>query len=280
MPELPEVEVLVRHLRPQLVGNAIQSVEIRREKVIRPTRAATLKRSIVGTEFTAVERRGKYILFKLRSKARGDLLLLGHLGMSGRMYVAPAKYSEPKHTAVILHLGSQKLIYQDTRYFGRLTLDAGPLEQLGPEPLDVRFDLAEFTRRLQRSTQPVKIRLLDQSLIAGVGNIYASEALHLARISPRTPACRLSRAEIVKLARAIRTVLKTAIESGSTIPLEWAGTPEGNNLFYFGTGAEGYVERLAVYDRAGEPCITCSKPIRRITQAARSTYYCPGCQIV
>ncbi len=278
MPELPEVEVLVRHLRPQLLGKVIQSVAIRREKVIRPTPPATLKRSLSGAQFAAVERRGKYLVFTLRSKAGADLLLLGHLGMTGRMFVAPAKHTEPKHAAVILQLGSDKFIYQDTRYFGRLTLDTRPLQRLGPEPLGAGFNLAEFSRRLQRSTQPVKIRLLDQSLVAGVGNIYASEALHLARVSPRLSARKLTRPQLARLARAIRTVLRAAIRTGSTIPLAWAGAPGGDDLFYFGTGAEGYVERLTVYDRAGQPCLSCAKPIRRIIQAARSTYYCPGCQ--
>jgi formamidopyrimidine-DNA glycosylase len=277
MPELPEVEVLVRYLRAQLVGQTINSIDVRRERVIRPTRIATLKRTLIGARFVSVERRGKYILFTLR-KARNELVLLGHLGMTGRMFVAPASFLNPKHAAVILHLRKQKFVYQDTRYFGRLTLDTTPLEVLGPEPLADDFDVAEFTRRLKRSTQPIKIRLMDQSLVAGVGNIYASEALHLARVSPRTPARKLTVAQIERLARAIRTVLQNAIKCGSTVPLEWAGARDGDNLFYFGTNAEGYSERLVVYDRAGQPCAHCGKRIRRITQAARSTYYCPSCQ--
>ena len=278
MPELPEVEVLVRYLRPRLKGQTIHSIDVRRERVIRPTLAAELKRRLVGTKFLSIERRGKYILFNLQSANRDDVYLLGHLGMSGRMFVVPAKSVEPKHAAVILYLGKQKFIYQDTRYFGRLTLDTSPLEGLGPEPLSDSLDTTEFARRLKRSTQAIKIRLLDQSLIAGVGNIYASEALYLAGISPRTPARKLSARQIEKLVHAIRTVLKRAIDCGSTVPLEWAGTADGNNLFYFGSGAEGYSERLGVYDRAGQLCTHCGKRIRRITQAARSTYYCPACQ--
>ncbi len=276
MPELPEVEVLVRHLRQRLMGRKIQSVEIRREKVIRPTQVAAFKRALRGGTFTAIERRGKYILFTLQKKK--ELLLLGHLGMTGRMFVVPGSSAEPRHTAVVLGLGEEKFIYEDTRYFGRLTLDTKPLANLGPEPLSSEFDIAEFARRLKRSAQPIKLRLLDQSLIAGVGNIYASEALHLAAISPRTSARKLTLVQAKKLARAIRAVLETAIKAGSTIPLQWAGASDGNGLFYFGTDAEGYFERLAVYDRAGKPCSRCGKAIRRIIQAARSTYYCPGCQ--
>jgi formamidopyrimidine-DNA glycosylase len=279
MPELPEVEVLVRYLRPRLVGQSIRSVDVRRDRVIRPTRTATLKRRLRGAKFVSVERRAKYILFTLSTKERSELVLVGHLGMSGRMFVTPARFPDPKHAAVILQLGKQKFVYQDTRYFGRLTLDTKPLQALGPEPLADNFDVQEFARRLKRSTQPIKIRLLDQSLVAGVGNIYASEALHLARISPRTPARKLTVGQIDRLAGAIRTVLQNAIDCGSTVPLEWAGARDGNNLFYFGTGAVGYSERLAVYDRTGQPCTRCGKCIRRITQAARSTYYCPSCQL-
>ena len=278
MPELPEVEVLVRYLGPELVGKRIQSVSVRREKVIRPTPVATLQRALKGAQFASVNRRGKYIAFALRDRHRREIVVLGHLGMSGRMFVAPVGLADPKHAAVILDLGKQKFIYQDTRYFGRFTLDTQPLDRLGPEPLADDFDISEFARRLKRSTQAIKVRLLDQSLVAGVGNIYASEALHRAGISPRTPSRKLTSKQIERLAQAIRAVLETAINAGGTIPLEWAGAAGGNNLFYFGAKAEGYVERLAVYDRAGQPCGQCGKGIRRLIQAARSTYYCPVCQ--
>jgi formamidopyrimidine-DNA glycosylase len=278
MPELPEVEVLVRHLRPQLLGRRIESIEVRREKVIAPSTLATFSRTLRKAKFTSVGRRGKYILFALQVASNDAFVLLGHLGMTGRMFVAPRNAPEPKHAAVVLDLGKDKFIYQDTRYFGRLTLDTKPLKRLGPEPLSSKFDTAEFARRLKRSAQPIKIRLLDQSLIAGIGNIYASEALHLAGISPRLQARKLTNAQIEKLVAAIRAVLQKAIKAGSTIPLDWAGTQAKNKLLYFGSGKEGYVERLLVYDRAGKPCHNCSGQIRRITQAARSTYYCSRCQ--
>lgn len=278
MPELPEVEVLVRHLRPRLSGQRIGQVEVRRAKVILPSKASSFASTLRGGKFVSVERRGKFILFRLRSIKRRDFLLLGHLGMTGRMFVVPKDAAEPKHAAVVLHLGKEKLVYQDTRYFGRLTLDTRPLERLGPEPLSRDFDISEFARRLKRSAQPIKIRLLDQSLVAGIGNIYASEALHLAGISPRMQAKRLSIGQIEKLAKAIRAVLKKAIAGGSTIPLDWAGARAKNEFFYFGPAQNYYVERLLVYDRAGKLCHGCGKQIRRITQAARSTYYCPSCQ--
>src|ERR1035437_5197467 len=175
MPELPEVEVLVRHLRPLLIGKTIRSVEIRRAKVLRPTSSARFQKVLCGAKFLGLQRRGKYLLFELRRPgAREKLFLLGHLGMTGRMYLAPKSAPLPKHAAVVLHLGALKFIYEDTRYFGRLTLDLAAAEKLGPEPWAEDFTPEVFHNKLKTSRQPVKVKLLDQSLIAGVGNIYAS----------------------------------------------------------------------------------------------------------
>ena len=196
------------------------------------------------------------------------------------MFLAPKKEPLPKHAAVVLDLGAKKFIYEDTRYFGRLTLDLSSVEKLGPEPLDENFTPEIFARELKRSRQPVKVKLLDQSLVAGVGNIYASEALFRAGISPRRAANRLTFAQVKKLWHAIREVLTGAIERGSTIPLNFsAGKTDG--LFYFGRAAGGRdftTERLQVYDRAGKPCRRCGIPVQRIVQAARSTFFCPQCQ--
>jgi formamidopyrimidine-DNA glycosylase len=177
-------------------------------------------------------------------------------------------------------LGRENFVYEDTRYFGRLTLDLSAVEKLGPEPLDKKFSPEIFARELKRSRQAIKVKLLDQSLVAGVGNIYASEALFRARISPKRAANRLTFAQIKNLWRAIRDVLAEAIDCGSTVPLNFhAGKTDG--LFYFGradSAPDYYAERLQVYDRAGRPCATCRRPIKRIVQAARSTFYCPRCQ--
>jgi formamidopyrimidine-DNA glycosylase len=281
VPELPEVEVLARHLRPLLRGKTIRAIEIRREKVLRPTSPTRFKRSLLGAKFLSLERRGKYLLFELRPKnLREKLYLLGHLGMTGRMFLAAKKEPLPKHAAVILDFGKNHFIYEDTRYFGRFTLDVSAVEKLGPEPWDKKFSPEFFQQQLKKSRQPIKVKLLDQSLIAGVGNIYASEALFRAGISPRRAAAKITRPEAARLLAAIREVLTEAVNCGSTVPLNFtAGKTDG--LFYFGRAADAidyYEERLRVYDRAGKPCWNCGEPIKRIVQAARSTFFCLHCQ--
>lgn len=281
MPELPEVEVLARHLRPLLRGKTIRAVAVGREKVLRPTSVARFKKDLLGAKFLKLERRGKYLLFELRSKnSRESIHLLGHLGMTGKMFLAPKKESLPKHAAVVLDLGANNFIYEDTRYFGRMTLDVSAARNLGPEPWDETFTPEIFQQQLKKSRQPVKVKLLDQSLIAGVGNIYASEALFRAGIPPRRAANKISKPEAEKLLTAIRDILTEAIDCGSTVPLNFtAGKTDG--LFYFGRAADApdyYEERLRVYDRAGKPCNQCGSPIKRLVQAARSTFFCPRCQ--
>jgi formamidopyrimidine-DNA glycosylase len=281
MPELPEVEVLARHLRPLICGKTIKGVTVRRARVLRPTSPQTFRRSLVGAKFVSLARRGKYLLFQLRRRTGDEpLCLVGHLGMTGRIYLAPKDQPWPRHAAVVFALGGRDLIYEDMRYFGRMTLDQSAVAGLGPEPLDGGFSVGDFARRLKSSRQAIKIKLLDQGLVAGVGNIYASEALFRARIAPQRAANRLTLAQVHRLWRAIRVVLAEAIARGSTVPLNFgAGRTDG--LFYFGsaTGAPDFhAERLRVYDRAGQPCLNCHRPIKRIVQAARSTFYCPHCQ--
>jgi len=283
MPELPEVEVLVQHLRPLLKGKKIRAVQIRRERVIRPTPANKLKQVLRGVTFSDVSRRGKFLLFQLRGSAKTkSVLLVGHLGMTGRMFLARKSEPLPKHAAVVLDLGREQFIYEDQRYFGKLSLDAGSIGRMGPEPLGNEFSPKSFAAALAGSKRAVKVRLLDQDLVAGVGNIYASEALHRARIRPQLAAGKLKPPQIRALWRAIRQVLTEAIRFGSTIPLHHGPAPQSKDgLFYYGR-AEGtpdyYEERLRVYDRAGQPCRRCKTGIKRIVQAARSTFYCPKCQ--
>jgi formamidopyrimidine-DNA glycosylase len=179
--------------------------------------------------------------------------------MSGDMYVAPNAETEPKHAAVVLSLGKEKFVYEDTRYFGRLTLDTSPLEYLGPEPLEKAFKIDTFATALRKSSQAVKVKLLDQCVVAGLGNIYASEALFRACIDPRVPARRLTDEQIARLWKAIPEVLRAAIRFGTT-------------------RGDAYLGRLQVYDRESKPCRNCGTPICRIVQAARSSYFCPKCQ--
>jgi formamidopyrimidine-DNA glycosylase len=281
MPELPEVEVLARHLRPLLRGKIIRGVKVRRAKVLSPTSLRKFRQILLGAKFTGLTRRGKYLLFQLDGEDPGQpVILLGHLGMTGRFFLARQHKRLPAHTAVVFNLGRQNFIYEDTRYFGRLTLDVSSVKKLGPEPLSRDFQPAVLARALKRSRQAVKVRLLDQTLVAGVGNIYASEALFRARLSPKLAANRLKPEQIKRLWRAIRGVLDEAIRCGSTVPLNFGGgKPDG--LFYFGRAPcapDFYQERLRVYDQEGQPCPNCRRPIERLTQAARSTFYCRNCQ--
>jgi formamidopyrimidine-DNA glycosylase len=282
MPELPEVEVLVRHLRPALRGKTIRRVEVRRRKIVAPHSVSELRRRLRGATFTGLSRRGKYLLFDLHErKSAAPLRLVGHLGMTGRMYLLPSKAVLPRHAAVVLGLGLEKFVFEDTRYFGRLSLDAGVLDRLGPEPLSDAFTVESFAQQLKRSGQPIKAKLLDQSLVAGIGNIYASEILFRARVLPTVRSRRLTESQVAAIWRATRIVLTEAIEGGSTVPLDYAGAGERDGLFYFGRapGAPDYYEeRLCVYDRAHQPCPKCRTPISRLVQSARSTFFCPRCQ--
>ena len=250
MPELPEVEVLVRHLAPLLKGRTIRTIRARRPKVLASVSIRQFTRALRGAKFCGLARRGKYLLFQLRRAKRAEpLTLTGHLGMTGRMYLLPARAQLPRHAAVVLNLGRDNFVFEDTRYFGRLTLGPAPLGKLGPEPLGPEFTVNRFADALRRSRQPIKVKLLDQSLLAGVGNIYASEALFRAGIAPTLPARQLPLARVKQLRRAIRAVLREAIACGSTVPLNYSGQGARDRLFYFGRapGApEYYEERLRV----------------------------------
>ena len=282
MPELPEVEILVRHLQPLLKGKTIRNVEVRRPKVVLPSPVESFSQTLKGVRFKNVTRRGKYLLFSLKlPRNGGSTVLVGHLGMTGRMYLLATATPLPKHAAVIFGLGRENFVFEDTRYFGRLTLDSGAIARLGPEPLSREFSAPAFAEKLARSSQAIKVKLLDQTVVAGVGNIYASEALFRARISPRAKANRLTLEQIQRLHQGIRAVLTEAIQNGSTVPLSFSGRGKQGRLFYFGRvpGApDYYTERLKVYDRAGKPCSVCGAPIQRQVQAARSTFFCPECQ--
>jgi formamidopyrimidine-DNA glycosylase len=282
VPELPEVEILVRQLAPLIRGRRISGVEVRRARSVLPDPPKHFDKRLKGAEFISLSRRGKYLLFELAaSRSHKPFKLVGHLGMTGRMYLAPAKSFLPKHTAVVLQLGQDDFVFEDTRYFGKLTFDTSGIAGLGPEPLGDEFTSESLSRALKRSAQPIKTKLLDQSIVAGIGNIYASEALFRANISPRVAALRLTSAQVGRLREAIRETLTEAIELGSTVPLNYSGAGDRDGLYYFGRAPNApdlYEERLRVYDRAGKPCVICGSAIRRIVQGARSTFYCPKCQ--
>jgi formamidopyrimidine-DNA glycosylase len=234
-----------------------------------------------GASFVELTRRGKYLLFEMLGAKGERFPLVGHLGMTGRMYLLPETSSLPKHAAVVFELGGENFVFEDTRYFGRMTLNDSAIAALGPEPLGDAFTAEYFGLALRRSAQAIKVKLLDQQLVAGIGNIYASEALFRAGISPKLPARRLKPPQVARLRDTIRQTLRDAIKRGSTVPLNYSGDAERDGLFCFGSAPDApdfYEERLQVYDRAGKPCRVCRTEIKRIVQGARSTFYCPKCQ--
>ncbi len=282
MPELPEVEVLVRHLSPLLRGRKILSVTVNRPKIVRPDSGPSFREALENHIFDTVERCGKYLVFQLlKPRKQGKLTLLGHLGMTGRLYLQATGSPLPKHTAVVFQLDRGELVFEDPRYFGRLSLCTSALEKLGLEPLSPEFTRSALSKLLASTRLPIKPALMAQAKIAGIGNIYASEILHRARISPFQSANELTQSQIARLHRATLFILREAIRLGSTVPLAFGQDGVRDGLFYYGRATSapaGYEERLSVYDRKKLPCPRCGDLIERVEQAGRSTYYCPACQ--
>ncbi len=272
MPELPEVETVVRYLRPHLEGRTIVSFTAYWPKVTAPALPEDFARQVTGHIIKAVRRRGKYILLDLD---RGCVHL--HLRMTGRLLVLPSGNPEASElsylTAEFDLSGGRRLVFTDVRKFGRVGYleNLAPLEtRLGPEPLSSRFTPRLFHRLLQGRRRRIKPLLLDQSFIAGMGNIYADEALFLARIHPETPASRLTFPQSRTLHRAIRNVLTESILHDGTTIIN----------FQYGEGSTGrFREKLRVFRREGQPCPVCGTPLVKIRVAQRGTYLCPACQL-
>jgi formamidopyrimidine-DNA glycosylase len=261
MPELPEVETVVRSLRPHLLGRRILNAEFRAGRVLIGS-AQKMAAAVAGQTIRGIDRYGKFIAIRLD---RGILTV--HLGMTGRLQIdaPPAKW-----THAILTLDGGVLTYEDSRQFGRI--EYGPdvphrVTKLGPEPLEIPLD--EFSRRLKARQTPVKAALLNQAVVRGVGNIYADEALFRAGIHPKRRASSLRKDRVERLYRSMREVLAEAIESrGSSV-----------SNYVDGKGRKGGFQVLhRVYGRTGEPCLNCGAPIRKITVAQRGTHYCAKCQ--
>ena len=275
MPELPEVETVVRTLRPRLVGRTIRAVWSSGLplRMRRPVDAAALRAACVGSRVGAVTRRAKYILVELERRGRATATLLVHLGMTGRLRVEAQRAPRAKHTHVTWTLsGGTELRFLDARRFGWVL--AGPdvvglpvLARLGPDAL-ARVDADVFARALGKASTPIKSFLLDQRRIAGLGNIYVCEALFRAGIHPRTRA-RRARGQALPLLRAIRETLELGIANCGTSFRDFvdANGEPGTNL-----GA------LLVYGREGEPCKSCGRLVRRSVDAGRSTFFCAHCQ--
>jgi formamidopyrimidine-DNA glycosylase len=272
VPELPEVEVVVRELRRTVVGASIVGAEICWLGTIGRSNRDEFVRGVSGQRIVSVARRGKWITLALSS---GKSLLV-HLRMTGRLLVAREERVDCTYLRVRLLLGDGGAIcFHDTRKFGRMLLVADArdvLAALGPEPLSHAFTEAVFRKRLAERRARIKPLLLDQSFLAGLGNIYTDEALWRAGIHPLRAANSLSADEAARLWRAIKTVLRGAIRAG--------GTTLDDGGFVGATGETGrFAPRLAVYGRAGEDCPRCGTAVDRIVVAQRGTHICPRCQV-
>ncbi len=270
MPELPEVEHVVRALSPVVTGRRIVAAELNLKRIAPGISRPAFDRQLRNSVITGVGRRGKYILFNLES----GHVLTTHLRMTGKFVSLTTDQSLPPYAHVIFYLDDdRRLVFCDMRQFVRMRIFTKPpkeLTSLAPEPLSDEFTEAYFLETLSRSRRPLKHLLLDQTRVLGLGNIYAVEALFLAGVSPRKAANKLSKPRARKLYQAIRDVLREAIDAGSTLRIDLA---DGNGS-YFETPERFW----HVYEREGEPCVRCDTPIRRIVQSNRSTYFCPHCQ--
>jgi formamidopyrimidine-DNA glycosylase len=278
VPELPEVEWAARQLRRWLSGRRLVAVRVdtAARRLFRPNGPARFARALTGALVEEVDRHGKQLLVTLRAGA-GPLGVNAHLGMTGQWVSLPGSGPAPRHARLSLTLDDGRRVhYLDPRMFGRLRLvpearfDRWPdLAALGPDPMAARIDLERLAARLGATRRAVKVALLDQSLLAGVGNIHASEACWRARLDPRRRGDRLTAAEVSRLARAVRSSLRFGLAGLDALgdrPLVMV-EQGGENPFH-------------VYERAGARCrhAGCGGAIRRLVQAGRSTYFCERCQ--
>ena len=273
MPELPEVETIRRGLSQQLVGRTISAVRVRQAKLRHVVDTQALREHAVGRTIDRVERRAKYLLIHLQP----DRVLLFHLGMSGRLRVGVPADKDAKHDHLIFQLGpDMELRFHDPRRFGMCLpatvadLPSHPrLRGLGAEPLSEAFTSDYLRAQATRSRKPVKNFLMDAAVVVGVGNIYASESLHLARLRPTRPVDRLRPVHWARLHDSLRRVLQAAIDNHGTSLSDYVDS----------NGERGeFQNELLVYGREGERCARDGHRIKRIVQAGRSSFYCPWCQ--
>ena len=277
MPELPEVETVVRGLRAAVLGDTIESVWIGPRTQPLKSSAAEIAATLERATITAVHRKGKHIVVDLacksprhqnaRSPDVADTYWIVHLGMTGQLVVARADAEVPKHTHLIARLSSgRELRFTDPRMFGKLAVTR-EFEPGGTEPLDVGEE--EFAKLFRGRKTPIKSALLNQKLVRGVGNIYADEALFRSGIRPRRRAASLTRDDLHRLHRALQKVLRAAIDAGGSSVSDYVGA----------SGEPGFFQlQHRVYGREAEPCLRCKTPIKRIVISGRSSHYCPKCQ--
>lgn len=273
MPELPEVETIRRVIEPQIRGLAIEQISVRRPEVIARPAPEEFCSRLEGQIFDSAVRRGKFLIFLFEN---GDRLIL-HLRMTGCLLLTPEDYPEEKHTHLVFRLnGGRELRFSDTRRFGRLWLlqkeeadTYSGIEKLGKEPLAPDFTASYLSDRLGKRRKTIKECLMDQSVIAGIGNIYSDEILFAAGIYPARPASSLTTEEWERLAQAVPERLSFFIKTNEVTPeeyLETKGQDYRNTLF------------LQVYGHEGEPCPNCKESLCRIVLSGRSSVFCPKCQ--
>jgi formamidopyrimidine-DNA glycosylase len=270
MPELPEVETTLRGIAPHLAGQTVRDVVIRNARLRWPV-PPDLPALLRGQAVRSLQRRAKYLLLGFD---HGTLLL--HLGMSGSLRILPQHTPAEKHDHFDLLLASGQLLrLRDPRRFGAVLWHAGDitghplLAALGPEPLEQGFDAEYLYRATRTRSAPIKLVLMDNHVVVGVGNIYANEALFRAGIRPQTPARRLSRPRCERLVQEVRDVLRAAIEKGGSTLRD----------FIHSDGSSGYFQQhYFVYGRTGEPCLRCGHTIRQLRQGQRSSFWCAHCQ--
>ncbi|MFC2150702.1 DNA-formamidopyrimidine glycosylase [Calditrichota bacterium] len=264
MPELPEVESICRMLDARITGKVVQDVEVLLQRIIRAGKLDEIK----GAKFTAVERRGKYIIFKLDR----DLQMYSHLRMTGTFLWKLHKEEAPPHTRASIKFEDGILYFRDIRTFGGIWIYHNgelPWKELGKDPFDKGFTTNYLKECFNNRKSPIKVTLLDQSLIAGIGNIYASEILFRSKIDPHRASNEIEIKELSRIRKATISILSDAIDSGGTTFRD----------FQLSDGKEGaFRDFLKVYNKSGEPCTMCKTTIVKFTQAQRSTYYCPNCQ--
>lgn len=275
MPELPEVETTRRGLAAAVEQQHILRAVVRHRGMRQPVPRG-LERKLAGAHVTALSRRGKYLLFHCKPADGAAGTLIVHLGMSGRLWLVDAATPPEKHDHFDLEFDNRRVVrLRDPRRFGLVLWQAGDplrhplLAAIGPEPLTADFDGAALHRAIRTRSTAIKLVIMDSHVVAGVGNIYANEALFRTGIDPRTPAQRISRARCNALAKEIKQTLREAITAGGSSLRDYVGS-DGM--------AGNFQSQFLVYGRAGEPCTRCSTIIRELKQAQRATCYCPSCQ--
>ena len=265
MPELPEVETIARRLKPELLGKTILGANLRWPRTLASPSPREFRKRIKGQTIRHVTRRAKYFILQLSSFS-----LLVHLRMSGDLFIRKSDIKSGKHDRLILRLSDgSSLVFNDTRKFGRVWLTADPekvLSKLGPEPLSRGFTSGWFYTALHNKHRQLKPLLLDQTFLAGLGNIYTDEALHIAKLHPLAASDSVTVEQAQALQAAVRKVLKEGIRrNGASIDWVYRGGEFQNHF--------------RVYDRSGQPCPVCGTKIERIIVGQRSTHYCPSCQM-